>query len=109
MAQSQHNDDLRNVRERDTVEIVTSDGEVFEAECTDFQVQHADARSGEVRETRVWLFDAVEYQPSVSIIDGLKSSPDDPDFPIHNEIWDRQQEGTMGYINEVTIFGEMEA
>ena len=97
--------DLRNVVEGDIVEIVTSEGEVFEAECTDFQVQHADARSGEVRETRLWLFDAVEYQPSVSITDGLKSSPDDPDFPIHNEIWDRQQEGTMGYIENLTIAG----
>ena len=97
--------DLRNVVEGDIVEIVTSEGEVFEAECTDFQVQHADSRSGEVRETRLWLFDAVEYQPSVSITDGLKSSPDDPDFPIHNEIWDRQQEGTMGYIESLTIAG----
>lgn len=109
MEQTIHNDDLRNVRPNDTVEIVTSEGEVFEAECTRFDVQQADPRSGEVRETRMWFFDAVEYKPVVSIVDGLKSSESDPDFPLHKEVWDEQQEQSMGYINEITIFGEMEA
>lgn len=109
MAQSQHNDDLRNVREGDTVEIVTSEGEVFEAECTDFQVQHADARSGEVRETTIWMFDTPHGEAAASILEGLKSSSDDPDFPVHSELWHMDEGGAMGYINEVTIFGKMEA
>lgn len=109
MEQTIHNDDLWNVRENDTVEIVTSEGEVFEAKCTSKQTQHAAPETGEVRDTTIWTFDAVEFQPVVAITRGLKSSPDDPDFPLHKEIWDEQQEGSMGYINEVTIYGEMEA
>lgn len=105
----EHTDDIRNVREGDTVELTTTEGETFEAECVDYSVEHADPRSGEVRETRMWEFSAVEYRPVVSITEGLKSSPDDPDFPIHNEIWDLQQEGTMGYVAELSIYGEMEA
>ncbi len=52
----EHTEDLRNVREGDTLDITTTEGETFEAECTDRQVQHADPRSGEVRETTIWTF-----------------------------------------------------
>ena len=109
MAEDAHTDDLRNVREGDTVEITTTEGETFEAECTERQVSNADPRTGEVRETTLWLFDAVEYLPTVSITEGLKSSPDDPDFPLHKEAWDRQQERTMGYIKSLKIYGDLEA
>lgn len=104
----EHPDDLRNVREGDTVTI-TIDGGSFDAECVERQVNNADPRTGEIRETKIWLFDAVEYKPAVSIVDGLKSSPDDPDFPIHNAAYDRQHEYEMGFIEEIKIHGEMEA
>jgi hypothetical protein len=90
------------VREGDTVTIGL-DGGSFDAECTSYETRNADPRTGEVRETRIWMFDAVEYQPVVTIIDGLKSSPDDPDFPVHNPMYDRQQEYQMGYIENLTI------
>lgn len=98
---AEHTSDLRSVEEGDTVILETTEGEHFEAECTNRQIQHADPRSGEIRETNIWQFDAVEYLPTVMIVDGLKSSPDDPDFPLHKEVYDEQQEGTMGYIESV--------
>lgn len=101
----QHTADLWNVNEGDLVTIETTEGEHFDAECTDRSVENADPRTGEVRGTTIWLFDAVEFQPAVSITQGLRSSPDDPEFPVHNEMWDRQQEGSMGYIESVAIHG----
>jgi hypothetical protein len=106
MAEDAHTEDLRTVHEGDTVEIVTSENEAFEAKCVEKEIYNADPRTGEVRETRSWHFDAVEHQPVVTIIDGLRSSPDDPEFPIHKSMWDSQQEGSMGYINDLTICGE---
>ena len=103
----EHTADLRNVNENDTVVLETTEGEHFEATCTSRERQNADPRSGEIRETHIWLFDAVEYQPAISITDGLKSSPDDPDFPVHKEVYDRQQEGTMGYVESVEIMGKV--
>lgn len=105
----QHTEDLRNVQEGDSVEITTTNGETFEAECTKYTVDSADPRTGEIREIHMWAFDAVEYQPVVSITEGLKSSPDDPDFPLHSQAFDRQQEQTMGYIESLTIYGKMQA
>lgn len=107
MARETHADDIRNVREGDEVEITTTEGETFEATCTKRQHEQAAPESGEVRETTMWFFDAVEYQPVVSILDGLRSSPDDPEFPQHSEMWDRQQQGAIGYIETVSIFGEV--
>lgn len=100
-----HTDDLRNVVEGDTVEIVTTEDESFEAECTDYRKEHADPRTGEVRETSMWTFEAVEYKPVATITDGLRSSDTDPEFPIHTELWDQQQEGHMGYIDDISIHG----
>lgn len=103
-----HTDDIRNVREGDTVQIETTEGEAFEAECIGYDVQHASPGSGEIRESRVWLFDSVEGRPVVPIIDGLKSSRDDPDFPIHKPIWDEERGEAMGYVKELIIHGKME-
>lgn len=102
---AQHAEDVRNVREGDTVEITTTEGEHFEAVCTHFDRLQAAEETGEVRETKVWMFDAVEFQPVVSIVDGLLSSEDDPEFPMHNEIWDEQQERKMGYVEDLSIHG----
>lgn len=104
----EHTDDIRNVEEGDSVTIITESKE-FDATCASREVQRADPRTGEVRETKMWFFDAVEHQPAVSIIEGLRSSADDPDFPVHNEMWDRQQEMNMGYVKDVKIHGKMEA
>jgi hypothetical protein len=100
-----HTEDLWNVIEGDEVTLETSEGEHFDATCVERRVELASERSGEVRETTMWFFDAVEYQPVISITHGLRSSESDPDFPIHNEAWCKQQEGGMGYITSVQIHG----
>jgi hypothetical protein len=103
---AKHTDDIYNVEEGDSVTITTSEGETFDAECNEYHVEHADERTGEVRTTMVWFFDAVEHRPAVNITRGLKSSDDDPDFPQHHEMFDLQQEGPMGYIEELKIHGK---
>lgn len=101
----EHTADLWNVNEGDEVTLETSEGEHFDATCVERRVEHADPRTGEVRETTMWFFDAIEYQPAVSITEGLRSSESDPEFPVHNEAWCEQQEGGMGYITSVEIHG----
>lgn len=96
--------DLRNVVEGDTVTIETTDGHTLEVECVRYDKQHADPRSGEIRETNIWQFEG-DRNATVSFTDGLKSSEDDPDFPIHNEVWDVDEEETLGYIESLTIAG----
>lgn len=105
----QHSSDLRNVREGDTVEITTTGGETFEADCTGRQTNMADPQSGHIRETRIWQFTAPGLTTmAATIVDGLKSSPNDPDFPQHSELWDMENESGMGYIEDLRIYGEME-
>ena len=104
-----HTEDLRNVREGDTVVITPTGGEAFTAECTDYQVQNADPRSGEVRETKIWTFTNVDVRIYASIIDGLRSSESDPEFPIHCEMYDETIDRSIGYVEKLTIRGQMEA
>lgn len=104
-----HTDDLRNVREGDHVRFTTTEGETYRAECTEYDVQNADPRSGEVRETRIWTFEHDGSRVHVSLTDGLRSSEDDPEFPLFNEVWDPQCNETLGYIESLSIFGDMEA
>jgi hypothetical protein len=99
---TQHTEDIHNVVEGDHVTITTTEGETFDAECERIDVENADRRTGEIRETTTWFFTAVEHEPIVSIIYGLRSRPSDPEFPVHKEAWDRQQEGDMGYIENIT-------
>ena len=101
----EHTADLRNVSEGDTVTLELSNGETLVVECFFYQNQHADPRSGEVRETNIWRFKNDDRLLAVSITDGLKSSPDDPDFPIHNEVWDEDEETGLGYIESLTLMG----
>ena len=116
--------DLRNVVEGDTVTIETTEGARFLAECVFYEKQHADPRSGLVRETNLWQFEG-DRNVAVSFTDGLKSSPDDPEFPVHNEMWDcdlhrgeghecsasergstnSDEEESIGYIESLTIAG----
>ncbi len=104
-----HTDNLRNVREGDTVVITPTDGGAFTCECTDYQIQNADPRSGEVRETKIWEFTNVDVKMYASILDGLKSSESDPDFPQHSELYDSSLDRNLGYIEELTIRGQIEA
>ena len=96
--------DLRNVVEGDTVRIETTERHTFEVECVFYEKQHADPRSGEIRETNIWQFEG-DRNVAVSFTDGLKSSPDDPEFPVHNEVWDSDEEESIGYIESLTIAG----
>ena len=104
MAES-HTDDLRNVNENDDVTITTTEGETFDAHCKMRQTQNADPRTGEVRETKIWLFDTPDGEVAASILDGLKSSPDDPDFPQHSALYNTGEEESLGYIESVQIHG----
>lgn len=102
MTEDQHTDDLRNVNEGDTVTIRTTEGETFhEVECLFRRVQQADPRSGEVRETTIWRFDTPHGEAAASILDGLRSSPNDPEFPQHSELWNLDEGCAMGFIESV--------
>lgn len=102
-----HTDDLRNVNEGDTVHIKTTEGKVFGAECTDVCVERATEASGEVRVTTMWRFDSPLGRLDATIMDGLRSSPDDPEFPKYTELWSLDKEETFGYIETVAIGGKV--
>ena len=89
MGEPQHSADLRNMKEGDGVTFTTSDGETYNATCTNYDEQHADERSGEVRTTSIWTLDIDGFggRADVAIVDGLKSSPEQDDFPRYHEIW----------------------
>jgi len=101
----EHTADLWNVNEGDHVTIETTEGTELDATCDLRNVENADPRTGEIRETTIWLFSAGERRPAVAITQGLKSSPDDPEFPIHNKMFDRVHDETLGYIETVQIHG----
>lgn len=101
-----HTDDLRNVNQNDEVHLYTTEGENFSAYCESVETQHADPRSGEVRETTIWMFDTPKGTLAASIIEGLLSSEDDPEFPQHTELWALEREATLGYIETVEIHGQ---
>ena len=107
MGESQHTSDLRNVKEGDGVTFTTSDGETYNATCTNYDEQHADERSGEVRTTSIWTLDidGLGGRADVAIVDGLKSSPEQDDFPRYHEIWQGKDKPTLGYIEKVQIHG----
>lgn len=115
MEQTTHTDDLRNVREGDTVTVTTTEGETFdEVECAFREVHHADPRSGEIRETTLWSFDVGDKDLTVSIVEGLKSSEDDPDFPLHKGsslgvIGKADGWTPKGHFESLQIHGKMEA
>lgn len=101
---SQHSIDLHALREGDTADLTMSDGEEFEVEVEDYQHQHAAEMTGEVRDTYIWTFVTEDLRFAVSITDGLASSPDDPEFPIHHEVWDMKREETMGFVEECSNY-----
>lgn len=112
-----HSEDLRNVNEGDSVTIElahpTNGRTYHEVLCAMREVHHADPRSGEIRETTLWSFNVGDKDLTVSITDGLKSSPDDPEFPLHKEaslgeIGKADGWVSMGYIESVEIHGKLE-
>lgn len=97
----EHTSDLRSVREGDSVRLTTSEGETFEAECINYDKQYAHPDTHKVRETNIWVFETPRGKVAVNILDGLKSSPDSPDFPKHSELWHLDEDDGMGYIEEL--------
>lgn len=97
----EHTADLRNVQEGDKIRIRTDTGHIFRnATVTNRQTDHASELSGEVRQTTIWTFNEHMH---CSIIDGLRSSPDDRKFPIHTKLYDSQTDEVIGYIESVEI------
>ena len=97
-----HTNSLRDVVSDDTVTIETSDGITFSAECTERAVEAAVPETEQIRETERWHFTASNGDRIiVQIVHGLKSRPDGPDFPIHDELWNMDGKYNMGYVTEV--------
>jgi hypothetical protein len=109
--EEEHTTDLRNVNENDVVTIETTEGRRFaEVECVSRQSERADPRSGEVRQSIIWQFNINGRDLVATIIDGLKSSPDDPDFPVHKEaslgnVGEYDGWVNLGYFDTVEIYG----
>jgi hypothetical protein len=85
---AEHDGAIRGVYEENGVTLHLSNGETIEAECIHRSRNSADERSGEIRTTYVWTFDIANSDrlATVSIVDGLRSSEDDPEFPVHKKL-----------------------
>lgn len=105
MVRDQHTDDLHNVAEGDEVILRTTKSGAMPAECIERVSQHADERTGEVRRTTIWTFDTGDRKLGATILDGLKSSADDPDFPQYTELWDIEGNVGLGYIKDIDVQG----
>lgn len=103
---TQHTDDLRNVQEGDDVTIETTEGEVYDLTCVTYQNNGADPRTGEIRETRLWVFEGPGIELGASITDGLKGAADQPDFPIHMALTNPHDKEEYGYVEDVKIHGK---
>jgi hypothetical protein len=97
----EHSDDLKGVHEGDDVTLVNDVGTEFTAECMERTKEHAAPETGEIRETTIWTFGIGSNMVHATIMDGLKSSPDDPDFPKHTALYVPRTEENLGYITEV--------
>lgn len=102
----QHTADLWNVNEGDELHIYTSEGENFSATCTSRERQHADERTGEVRRTTIWVFDTAKGELAATILQGLRSSEDDGEFPQHSQLWAMEREEGLGYIEDIRLAGQ---
>ena len=105
---NEHTADLRNVREGDTVNLKTTEGvHLKEAECTEYQVEQADPRSGHIRESLIWVFQVGDEEYAAAILDGLASTAEEEGrFPSHNKLTKQDEDfTTVGYLSEVEILG----
>lgn len=98
---AEHCDEVRQISKGDEIALTTTNGETIEGVCDDKQKHNADPRSGEIRETTLWMIETGATLIVFSIVEGLKSSPDDPEFPVHKRAWDNEEEEGMGYIESV--------
>jgi len=98
---AEHCDEVREISEGDEVTLTTTTGETIEGTCKDKQKRNADPRTGEIRETTMWMIQNSARLVVFSIVEGLKSSPDDPDFPVYKPAWDNDSEEEVGYIESV--------
>lgn len=103
---NEHTDDLRNVRQGDSVEITTSDGVEFGGECVSRTVEHSQ-NPELVRQFYTWEFNAPFGPIFVQITEGLRESDDMEQFPWHSEAWVSEKEESIGYITDVKIHGDM--
>lgn len=99
----EHTVDLRNVRQGDRITIETTHSETHEVECTSKEKRHADPRSREVRHTTIWKFEGDSFEAYCSILDGLRSSQDDPQFPQHSQLIDDEYGTEYGYITSLQL------
>ncbi|AGM11578.1 hypothetical protein M199_gp088 [Halogranum tailed virus 1] len=100
-----HTDDVRNIAEGDDVTIETTEGDTLNMTCSDIEKHNADPRTGEVRETTIWHFDLNGEEVVLSRVEGLRSSPSDPEFPVDKTIWHCGLENNLGYAATVQIHG----
>ena len=106
--EERHSPDLRHVKEDDDVTLTTTTGDTLRATCTNTDEMHADPQSGEVVTTSVWTFKSPDLSSAadVGITDGLKSSPEQDDFPRYDEMYcDTSTQTNFGYINSVEVHG----
>lgn len=107
MGDDTHSADLRNINEGDDVTITTTEGDSFRATCTSTERQHADERTGHIKQVDIWTFDTPGGEVAAAITEGLKSSESDVDYPIHSALWNTDEEVGMGYVEGVEIHGAM--
>lgn len=103
MSNPKHDAKLYDVQEGDSVNFTTTSGATFDGRCSNYQIQYADERTGEVRTTMIWDFTSEDRNVIVSILNGLKSSDADPDFPLHKASWESTTQTSIGYIKDLEI------
>jgi len=103
MSEPTHNAKLYDVQEGDRVTFTTTENATFDGICSNYDIYQANEMTGEIRKTMIWTFNSDDKNVMASIINGLKSSDDDPDFPLHKSSWESTTEESIGYINSLEI------
>jgi len=103
-----HTDDLRNVKEGDVLDVETSEGDEFRMTCTGFN-RHNDPDPDKVREYFNWTFEQEGAEVTIQITEGLRSFEWEEDYPRHTPMYDSTNDVSLGYITDLTLYGEMEA
>lgn len=98
----EHTSELRQIREGDRVSIETTDGESLEADCTSYEKQHS-RNPDIVRTSFYWYFEFDGEKAVATIVEGLKSSPDEAEYPRHKKLFNLSNETGMGYITSIEV------
>jgi hypothetical protein len=105
MRNEMHTGSLLNVRENDSVEMTTTEGDTFEATCVNKVVHSPEPEVKVVRDVRrTWYFVGTNVRPIVTVTDGRRESPDDPEFPVHKPMFERQSQRDMGYVTHLVNY-----